>query len=105
MAGRHVVARRDLYASKTASEVTSEVYWIGDAREITLFFRGSPSTTTVQISTDDGRTAALPENGWSNATVIISPGPDHIDVEPGPRWLRFLRSETTEATLNVRNMV
>jgi hypothetical protein len=36
--------------------------------------------------------------------VNLSPSPDMVDIEPGFRWMRLLRSETTEATLNLRNL-
>ena len=91
-------AQRDLYASKTASDVTSEVFWVGDARELTLQILGSPSTTTVQGSNGDGRVAALSEDSWSDISAVI--GANMVDVEPGFRWLRCLRSETTQVLLN-----
>lgn len=94
---------RDLYSSKTASEITSEVYWIGDAETFSLFLRGSPSTTTVQGSLADGRAAAIAEASWSNLTTVLSPSPDLVDVTPFSGWMRLLRSETTEATLRLRN--
>ena len=104
--GGHVVVRRDLYTSKSANSVsgiTSEVYPVYDAHSISLFLRGSPSTTTVQISNAIGSTVAIPETSWSVATVNLSPAPDMVDIEPGFRWMRCLRSETTEVVLNIRN--
>ena len=98
--------RRDLYASKAASGVTSETYRVIDAIELTLFLRGSPSTTTVQGSNADGRTVAISNTttDWSNLTVVISPSPgDMLNIEPGFQYLRCLRSETTEAVLAGRN--
>ncbi len=98
-----VVVRRDLYGTKTASEVTSEIYWVGDAISINLFLRGSPSTTTVQGSTANGRDAAIAETSWSDLTVVVSPSPDMLDIQPGFGWIRGLRSETTEMTLQLVN--
>ena len=91
--------RRDLYSSKTTSEITSETYWIGDADTVSLFVRGSPSTTSLQLSNAEGRAAAIGETEWSTVTTILGTGADMLDVEGGSRWLRCLRSETTEVTL------
>jgi len=93
--------QRDLYNSPAASDVTSEVYWVGDAWSVSLFLRGSPSTTTVQLSNAEGRSAAIAENSWSAATTVISPSPDMLDIATGFRWIRCLRSETTEARLSL----
>ena len=98
-----VTVRRDLYSSQAASGVTSEVYWVGDAISISMFLRGSPSTTSIQGSNADGRTGVIAETSWSDLTVIINPSPDMIDIESGFGWLRGLRSETTEMTLQLVN--
>lgn len=91
--------RRDLYNSKTASEITSETVWVGDFNEMTLYIEGSASTTTVQGSNADGRDSAIPAASWSLLTRVITPGPDMLNIEPGFRWLRALRSETTAVVL------
>lgn len=95
-------AYRSLYTTKAASAITSEIYNVQDFKEMTLFLRGSPSTTTVQGSNADGRSSAIPETSWSALTTVISPAPDMLNIEPGFRWLRCLRSETTEVILNGR---
>ena len=96
--------RRDLYSSKGASDVTSEVYNVQDAAELTLFLRGSPSTTTIQGSNADGRIVDITNttNDWSDLTVITGPSPDMLNIEPGFAYIRLLRSETTEAVLHGR---
>ena len=93
--------RRDLYASKTASGITSETYQIWDAVEVTLFLRGSPSTTTVQGSNADGANVDITNTttDWSDLTSVISPSPDMLNIEPGFGYIRLLRSETTETVL------
>lgn len=97
--------RADMYDGVGASAITSNVEWIGDAADISLFIRGTGSVTTVQLSNADGRhtatgQASIPETSWSDATTVTSPSPDMLDIEPGPRWIRSIRSETTEVTLN-----
>ena len=94
-------ARRDLYTGIDASGVTSEIYFAGDADTVSLFLRGSPSTTTIQLSNASGFAAAIPEASWSNASTVVSPSPDMLDIQSGFRWIRTLRSETTEVTLNL----
>lgn len=103
--GRFVTTRRDLYTSKAASVITSETFWTGDAEAISVFARGSPSTTTLQGSNAEGRTATIAENSWSNLSTILSPSPDMIDIESGFRWFRALRSETTELVIQLQNRV
>lgn len=105
MAGRIISVRRDLYASKAASAITSEVFWVGDAEAISVFARGSPSTTTIQGSNAEGRTSAIGETSWSVLSTILSPSPDMIDIESGFRWFRALRSETTELVIELQNKV
>ena len=87
---------RDLYTSKAASAVTSEIYNTqGFQDTFTLQIIGSPSTTTVQGSNDDGREAE-PTN-WSTITAV---GAGIFGIEPGFRWLRCQRSETTNAFIS-----
>ena len=94
-------ARRDLFAAGATSDVTSEIYFAGDAASVSLFLRGSPSTTTIQLSNATGFQSAIAETEWSNVTTVVSPAPDMLDIQSGFRWIRCLRSETTEATLNL----
>ena len=98
-----VWVQRDLYNSKAASGITSECYNVSGAREITLFLRGSPSTTTIQGSNSSGYATDITNTtaDWSDLTVITSPGPDMLNIEPGFGWIRCLRSETTECRLGV----
>ena len=93
--------RKELYEDIAASGVTSNIYFAGDAWTVSLFLRGSPSTTTIQLSNATGFRSEIDENAWSNATTVISPEPDMLDIQAGFRWIRCLRSETTEVTLNL----
>ena len=92
---------RDLYGSKAASVITSETYHVASADEITLFLRGSPSTTTVQGTNAEGLETDLTNTtaDWSTLTVVVAPGPDLLNIEPGFTYIRCLRSETTEVRL------
>jgi hypothetical protein len=97
-------ARRDLFESKTtgaSSDVTSETYWIGDARAISLQLIGS--AFTIQASNDEGRLAAIAN--WSNVTNLgaqaVTSAP--IVIEPGLSWLRVLGSAVTQCVLAVHN--
>ena len=93
---------RSLYTTKAASAITSELYRVQDAKELTLFVRGSPSTTTVQGSNAVGAFSAIPETSWSVLTTIVSSATNLLNIEPGFQWIRCLRSETTEVILNGR---
>ena len=90
---------RELYTSKSASEVTSETYWVGDAFALSMQFVGAGSNTSIQGSNADGRDAAIAEASWSHITVV---GPGIYDVEPGFRWMRCLRSLTTAANMAIQ---
>ena len=89
-------ARRDIYSSVAASGITSETYNVEGFQDgFTLQILGSPSTTTVRGSNDDGRTAAI--TNWSTLTTFIGAG--LIVIEPGFRWLQCQRSETTNVVI------
>ena len=102
----HYTTRRDLYTSKAASGITSEVFSVADARSISIFISGSPSTTTIQGSNANGVTTDITNTtaDWSNLSTVISPGPDLIDIEPGFYFIRALRSETTSVILETQNL-
>ncbi len=87
---------RDMYNSKAASAVTSEEVWVGDADKISLQLLGSPSTTTVQGSNATGFSTAIGAGEWSTITTL---GVGMYAMEPGVRWLRCQRSETTNVYL------
>lgn len=89
--------KRDLYgtigSSLATSGITSEVYNVeGFHDPFTLQFVASNSTTTVQGSNDDGRTAAI--TNWSTLTTVLDSG--MVAVDPGFAWLRCLRSNSSE---------
>lgn len=87
---------RDLYTGDT-SGVTSETYAVAGFQDgFTLQIIGSPSTTTVRGSNDNGSTAAV--TNWSTLTTVIGVG--MISIEPGFRWLQCQRSETTNVIIS-----
>lgn len=100
---------RDLYGSKSASDVTSELYGVQDAQEITLFIRGSPSTTTVEGTNADLLSSTLTENTTTGFSVLTThlrasgDGASMLNVEPGFSAIRTVRSETTEVRLHLQN--
>lgn len=88
---------RDLYGTIAASGITSETYGISGFHDgFTLQVVGSPSTTTVRGSNDEGRTAAVAT--WSTLTTVIGAG--MFNIEPGFRWLQCQRSETTNVVIS-----
>jgi len=88
----HYAIRRDLYEAK-GSDVTSEVYWVGDARSISMWL--DASVITVQGTNQEGRDSAIDEDNWSLLTTLTDPDKEMLDIEPGFRWLRTLRSGST----------
>jgi hypothetical protein len=93
---------RDLYED-LGSDVTSQVFFVGDAERITLSLNNSDSTFTVQMNNGEGHRSALVANEWSDVTTLKGGGPLLLDVTPGPGWLRVQRSlSTTTVTLNTQ---
>lgn len=99
----------DLYAGKSASAVTSNEAWIGEAEQVSVFVRGTGSETTIQLSNASGGHEAedgpvtIPESSWARGTSAGSSAvPQMISVDTYARWLRTLRSETTEVRLSWR---
>lgn len=91
-------ARRNLYESVAnslaTSGITSEIYNVeGFVDSFTLQLTGgSVSTTTVQGSNENGRTASI--TTWSTLTTVINGGV--IAVDSGFAWIRCLRSNSSE---------
>lgn len=97
--------RRDLFASKGASAITSETYWVGDARRISLMCDGS--VQTVLACNQEGRSAVLSDDtlNWSTLTRMIA-SRNLMDIEPGFRWLRIQRSGSSgTAILELQQLV
>lgn len=86
------VRERSLFPADSSSVTTSAAYYVGDFHSFTVE-PGSASTVTLQASNANGFTTALVEGDWSTLTVVASTGIKQID--PGFRWLRAIRSQST----------
>lgn len=89
-------SKHKLLLGATTSGATSNPFFIGDLDIIALSYQtqaASASTLTIQASNAEGFVAAIPAASWSNLTMVTSPGPQTID--PGLRWLRVIRSESS----------
>jgi len=86
---------RDLFGTVAASGVTSETYNVEGMENMTIQILGSPSTTTIRGSNDNGRDAAV--TNWSTLTTVVGVG--MIALDSGFRWLQCQRSETTNAII------
>ena len=96
--------RRNLFADQ-GSGLTSEVYWVGDARSISLALDGS--VQTVLGCNQEGRDAALSMNtlNWSTLTRLVASG-TLVDIEPGFRWLVTQRSGSSgTAILELQQLI
>lgn len=89
----------DMYSGLAASIITSNTFWVGDANTLSLQLLGSPSTTSMQGSNADGRSEAISSASWSHITVV---GAGIYSITPGFRWTRLIRSETTNAFLELQ---
>lgn len=91
--------RKDLFAT-VSSDITSSVYFVGDAEEITLSTDINSATTLVfQGSNDTGFRSTLAETEWSTLTTIASVTANGMyNIEPGFRWFRCLRETASTAS-------
>lgn len=92
--------RTDLF-SGLGSVITSNVEFVGDAVELTLFADIDSATTfRVQGSNATGFRTAIDEDDWSTlTTVAIATTNQMLNIEPGFRWLRVLRETASTASL------
>jgi len=96
--------RKNLFEN-AGSGLTSAVYWVGDARSISLRLDGS--TQTVLGTNQEGRDAALSMDtlNWSTLTRMVALA-TLMDIAPGFRWLCVQRSGSTgTAVLELQQMV
>lgn len=82
------------------SGITSNVYYVPDAAELTAFFDIDSATTCVlQGSNADGVTAAIGEDEWSTLTTMTAVSTNQmLNIEPGFRWIRGLRETASAAS-------
>jgi len=91
--------RFDLFAD-VGSNITSSVYFAGDAEELTLQTDIDSATTLVfQGSNDTGFRVALTEADWSTLTTVVGASANGLyNIEPGFRWFRCLRESASTAS-------
>ena len=83
--------RTDLFAGQ--STITSNVYFVGDAEELTVFLDIDSATTPIlQGSNAQGFASSIAEDEWSTLTTMTSVAANQLlNIEPGFRWLRGIR--------------
>jgi hypothetical protein len=86
------VREHSLFPADSSSATTSAAYYVGDFFNFSIQF-GSASTVTLQGTNADGLTSALAEGDWSTLSVVAAAGLQK--VETGFRWLRAVRSQST----------
>lgn len=99
-------SRNKVLLDPSASTVTGGPYLIADMTQLSLSYvtqTASASNLTVQMSNENGLTAALVETNWS--TVTIMPAQGFYGVETGPRWIRVLRASASSATVILQGLV
>lgn len=89
---------KDLYAG--TSNLTSAVYFVGDAEEFTVQHQGGSATTVIlQGSNGTGNRVALAEAEWSTITTITGVAANTLyNIEPGFRWFRGIRESASSTT-------
>lgn len=92
--------RTDLYAG-LGSAITSSVYYVPDAEELTAFLDVDSATTfIIQGSNADGVRSAIVEDEWSTLTTMAVISTNQlVNIEPGFRWIRGLRETASTASL------
>lgn len=91
--------RNDLY-SAAGSDITSAVYFVGDAEELTVEIDiDSATTCRIQGSNAQGFRSAIAEDDWSTLTTAASLATNTmLNIEPGFRWIRGLRETASAAS-------
>ena len=92
----------DVYAGLATSIVTSNLLYAPDATEITMqVIGGSASTLTLQFSNVTGPMAgaAIEEGEWSTGSTVISTNNNFLNIEPGMRWVRGLRTSAASRVI------
>src|SRR5690606_27250183 len=84
--------RSDLFGA-VGSDLTSSVYLVADAAEMTLALDvDSETSVVVQCSNAQGFRTAFVEDDWSTFTTLTSFAANElVNIEPGYRWLRVIR--------------
>lgn len=94
--GRFQVAKS---LSVNASVVTSNPWFIGDFRAVTVSISTqSAHATIVQLSNEDGFATPILESSWSNALSLVAPGVFNI-TPAGARWSRISSPSASSATI------
>ena len=91
--------RSDLFAD-VGSDITSAVYFVGDAEELTADARIASATTVhLQGTNAQGFREAIAETAWSTLTQVSAVAANTIyNIEPGFRWIRGLRETASTAS-------
>lgn len=81
----------------SGSARTSNVCFVGDAEELTVFLDiDSDTTATIQGSNAQGFREAIAEDDWSTLTTMANiTANDLVNVEPGFRWIRGIRESAS----------
>lgn len=92
--------RNDLFGG-VGSAITSSIYLVADAAELTLDLDvDSATTVVVQQSNAQGFRTAFADDDWSTLTTMVNVTANQVlDIEPGFRWLRVLRETASTASL------
>lgn len=90
--------RSDLFDS--SSDITSSVYFVGDAEELTVFVDiDSETTVVIQGSNAQGFRSTIAEDEWSTLTTVVSVAANDLyNIEPGFRWIRGVRETASNAS-------
>ena len=92
--------RYDVFAAQS-SGITSEVYFTGDAEEMTVDLDiDSATTVRIQGSNSQGFRDSIIEDDWSTLTTAVGLTANTVlNIEPGFRWTRILRETASTASL------
>jgi hypothetical protein len=96
--------------TRGTSAITSRNVLVVDAAEMSVSVLSvAASVVSIEASNDHGLNAAIPDNSWSNVTVLTAiPATGGIfAIQPGMRWLRVRQaasssSNTVTLSLTVR---
>ena len=95
--------------TRGSSTITSRVVNVQDAGEMSISVLSvAASVVSIEASNAEGITDTIPDNSWSNVTVLTAvPAAGGIfAIQPGMRWLRVRQAASSSSnTVSLAVMV
>lgn len=91
----------DVFTGLAQSTVTSNVFHVSDAHQISWSLVSSSATAsrwTIQGSLADGLQTAIDASTWVDAQGVTGPGLYALSLASRPRWVRWQRTPSNSSS-------